>query len=57
MYLFVGLEDVALEDVAGAVARDVAEDVEVLRVVRHVEDPVQQANTILQYVSIHVVYG
>ena len=46
MYLFVGLEDVALEDVAGAVARDVAEDVEVLRVVRHVEDPVQQANTI-----------
>lgn len=38
-HLLVGLEDIALEDVAGAVPRDVAPDLEVLRVVRHVENP------------------
>ena len=38
-YLSFGLEDVAAEHVALAVAGDVAEDLQVLGVVRHVEDP------------------
>lgn len=39
-HLFAGLEDVAPERVAGAVARYVAEYLEVVAVVRHVEYPV-----------------
>lgn len=39
LYLLLGLEDVAPEDVAGPVPGDVAEDLQVLRVVGHVEDP------------------
>jgi hypothetical protein len=38
-YLLVGFEHVALEDVASAISRDVAEDLEVLRVMRDVEYP------------------
>ena len=37
--LFVRLEDVALEDVAGAVPGDVTPDLQVLGVVGHVENP------------------
>ena len=36
-HLLGGFEDVALEGGGGAVARDVAEDLEILRVVRHVK--------------------
>lgn len=42
-YLLLGLEDIAPEDVAGAVSSDVAEDLQVLGVVRHVEDPTGRA--------------
>ena len=39
-YLLVSLENVAAEEAAGSIARDVAEHLEILRVVRHVEYPV-----------------
>lgn len=38
-HLLLGLEDVAPEGVAGAVSGNVAENLQVLRVVRHVEYP------------------
>lgn len=45
-YLLVGLEHVTLEDVRGAVSRDVAEYFEILRVVRNVEYPATQTTTV-----------
>lgn len=42
LYLLLGLEDVAPEDVAGSVPCYVAEDLQVLGVVRHVEDPAEK---------------
>lgn len=42
-HLLLGLEDIAPEDVAGPIASDVAEDLQVLRVVGHVEDPAGRA--------------
>ena len=38
-YLLLGLEDVASEDVALSVSGDVAENLQILGVVRHVEYP------------------
>lgn len=49
IYLFVGLEDVAFEHVSGAVSSDVAEDFEVLRVVRDVKYPATCPRVILAY--------
>lgn len=38
-YLFLGLEDVAAEDVALSVSSDVTENLQILGVMRHVEYP------------------
>lgn len=38
-YLFLGLEDVAAEDVALSVSGDVTENLQILGVMRHVENP------------------
>ena len=38
-HLLVRLEHVAFEHVGGAISSDVAEDLEVLRIVRDIEDP------------------
>lgn len=38
-YLFLGLEDVAAEDVALSVSGDVTENLQILGVMRHVEYP------------------
>lgn len=38
-YLLLGLEDVAAEDVTLSVSCDVAENLQILRVMRHVEYP------------------
>lgn len=37
--LLFGFEDVAVEGIAGAVSGDIAEDLQVLRVMRYVENP------------------
>jgi hypothetical protein len=58
-HLFIGFEYVALEHVAGAISRDVAEDLEVLRVVRHVEYPEEnkgQASAVLPD-CLHATYN
>lgn len=41
-HLLPGLEDVAAKGVTGAIPGDVAEDLQVLGVMRHVEDPGDQ---------------
>ena len=43
-HLFVGFEDVAAEQVAARIAGDVAEDLQILTVVRNVKDPAKNAN-------------
>lgn len=43
-YLLLGFEDVAPEHVALSISGNITEDFQVLRVVRHIEDPVKARN-------------
>ena len=43
-HFFHGFEDVALEDIGGAITSDVTKNLQILRVVRHVENPATEAH-------------
>lgn len=43
IYLLLGFKDVTPEDIAGTVSSDIAEDLQVLGIMRDVEDPIGRA--------------
>lgn len=50
-YLLLGLEDVAPEAVAGAVSGDETEDLQVLGVMRHVEDSGRRKKNEINFIT------